>query len=186
MDPILEIASRHGLHVVEDTAQAHGAYYKGRRAGSMGIAGCFSFYPGKNLGAFGDGGAVCTNNKDLADKIKFWQNWGAVKKYHHELKGGNSRLDAIQAAVLGVKLKYLDENNSLRRNLADRYTARLSKECPEVKVPSCASDVVHVWHLYVVQVPRRDDLLAFLHKNGVMAGLWVHMYICCTCAHATL
>lgn len=101
MDAVLAVAKKHGLFVVEDAAQAHGARYKGRRAGSMGDVGCFSFYPGKNLGAFGDGGAIVTSNAELAGRVRWWRSWGAAKKYHHEIKGGNSRLDAIQAAVLG-------------------------------------------------------------------------------------
>lgn len=105
MDPILDIAKSHKLFVIEDAAQAHGATYKGRRAGSMGDAGCFSMYPGKNLGAFGDGGAITTNSSELAKNIRWWRSWGAAKKYHHELKGGNSRLDTLQAAVLSAKLR---------------------------------------------------------------------------------
>lgn len=183
MDRILAIAQKHDLIVVEDAAQAHGAIYKGeRRAGSMGAAGCFSFYPGKNLGAFGDGGAIVTNDETLAAKIKEWRSWGAKKKYVHDVKGGNSRLDSIQAAVLGVKLQHLDDWNSARRRAAAMYTDRLSSVAGLVapggdkilQLPVCGGDgdpARHVWHLYVIQCARRDELLAHLHANNVGAGI---------------
>lgn len=188
MDRILAIAQKYDLIVVEDAAQAHGAVYKGdRRAGSMGAAGCFSFYPGKNLGAFGDGGAIVTNDETLAAKITEWRSWGAKKKYVHDVKGGNSRLDSIQAAVLGVKLQHLDDWNAARRRAAAMYTERLSSveglvthgEEKVMRLPVCGgsggsggSDPArHVWHLYVIQCARRDELLAHLHANNVGAGI---------------
>ena len=178
MDPIMEIARRHNLTVVEDTAQAHGAFYKGRRAGSIGNAGCFSFYPGKNLGAFGDGGCICTNDDEIARKVVEWRSWGAKKKYVHDVKGGNSRLDSIQAAVLSVKLLYLDEWNQARRHAAAHYITLLQDMCAkfpqaELVLPQCAGDdeTRHVWHLFCVQVNRRDELLKHLNQNGVGAGV---------------
>ena len=149
MDPILAIADKHGLLVFEDAAQAHGARYKGRRTGSLGHAAGFSFYPGKNLGAYGDGGAVVTNDADLAERIRMLRNLGMKKKYHHEIKGFNHRLDTIQAAVLNVKLPYLDGWNEGRRRAAERY-ATLLGELPLV-TPAVAPDVEHVYHLYVIR-----------------------------------
>ena len=182
MDAIMDIAQRHNIKVVEDTAQAHGALYKGRRAGSIGDVGCFSFYPGKNLGAFGDGGAICTNDDEIARRVIEWRSWGAKKKYVHEVKGGNSRLDSIQAAVLSVKLKYLDDWNEQRRNAANKYVQTLSVLSAEwegqgiatgLELPQCVgSDKTrHVWHLFCVQVHDRDNLLKFLHSKGVGAGI---------------
>ena len=185
MDQILAIAQKHGLLVVEDAAQAHGAIYKckdGRemRAGSLGIAGCFSFYPGKNLGAFGDAGAIVTNSDVLATRIKEWRSWGARKKYVHEVKGGNSRLDSIQAAVLGVKLQHLDAWNKKRQTAAVMYTNKLSSVDGLVasdgehvlQLPVCLNNErQHVWHLYVIQCQRRDELLTYLQSNGVGAGI---------------
>ena len=184
MDSILDIAKRYDLIVVEDAAQAHGAIYKGaRRAGSMGHAGCFSFYPGKNLGAFGDGGMIVTKSSTLAQKIKEWRSWGAKKKYVHDVKGGNSRLDSIQAAVLGVKLQHLDAWNASRRCAARMYTSKLSsvdglvaKDSNKIiQLPICDNGdnegLHHVWHLYVIQCARRDELLKHLNDNGVGASI---------------
>mgnify|MGYP001393750949 CR=1 FL=1 len=126
LDEICNIASKYNLYVIEDAAQAHGAKYKGKKIGSHGHIVAWSFYPGKNLGAFGDGGAIVTNNDELSEKIKWWRSWGAAKKYHHEIKGGNSRLDSIQAAVLNVKLKYIDQFNSEREQHAKMYTNLIS------------------------------------------------------------
>ncbi|MBZ0251701.1 MAG: DegT/DnrJ/EryC1/StrS family aminotransferase, partial [Candidatus Methylomirabilis sp.] len=170
MDAVLAIAREHGLKVVEDACQAHGAVYKGRRAGTMGDAGCFSFYPGKNLGAYGDGGAVVTNSDGLADELLYWRNWGSRVKYHHEVKGLNSRLDTLQAAVLGVKLRRLDAWNGLRRRWAGLYGERLAG-VGDLKLPETPSDGEHVWHLYVVETDARDALLASLHEQGVGAGI---------------
>ena len=167
--------------MVEDTAQAHGAMYKGVRAGSIGDVGCFSFYPGKNLGAFGDGGAICTNNDEIARQVIEWRSWGAKKKYVHDVKGGNSRLDSIQAAVLFVKLKYLDQWNEQRRKASNGYCQRLAllseewldNDTSNLILPECVGNdpLRHVWHLFVIQVNDRDQLLEFLHANKVGAGI---------------
>jgi len=158
------------LKVVEDTSQAHGAYYKGKRAGSMGDAGCFSFYPGKNLGAYGDGGALVTNDDELATRIQWWRSWGAKKKYHHELKGGNSRLDTVQAVVLDVKLKYMDDWNNSRLKLSEYYHEQL-KGVGDLITPQTPPNTVPVWHLYVVRTKKRDELLKFLNGGGIGAGI---------------
>ena len=171
MDAIMAIAKKHNLYVIEDAAQAHGATYKGQRAGSIGNIGCFSFYPGKNLGAFGDGGAIVTNNDELVQKIRWWQSWGAKKKYHHEIKGGNSRLDSIQAAVLDVKLQYMDKFNEERREHAKLYSDLLSKQGMKIKLPCVAEKVNPVWHLYVIQVDKRDELLQYLQGKHIGAGI---------------
>jgi len=169
MDPLIEIASRHGLKIVEDACQAHGATYKGRSAGSMGDLGCFSFYPGKNLGAYGDGGAIATNNDEYADKLVFWRNWGSKVKYHHEVKGVNSRLDTMQAAILRVKLPHLAEWNRLRRQHAARYTELLSGT--NVVTPRVMPYGEHVFHLYVVRVRNQHMALKKLHNAGIAAGI---------------
>jgi len=170
MDAVNAIAKKHNLKVVEDASQGHGALYKGKRAGSMSDAGCFSFYPGKNLGAYGDGGGLVTNNEELATRIQWWRSWGAKKKYHHELKGGNSRLDTIQAVVLDTKLKYMDDWNGQRRKTAAMYDAKL-KGIGDLVMPKTPPDTVPVWHLYVVRTEKRDALLKFLNDNGVGAGI---------------
>jgi len=170
MDPIIALAKKYNLKVIEDASQAHGALYKGRRCGSMGDCGCFSLYPGKNLGAYGDAGCIITNDEDLATRINWWRNWGAKKKYHHELKGGNSRLDTIQAAVLSVKLKYMDSWNGRRGELAAYYSEKL-KGVGDFVTPVIASGVVSVWHLYVVRTAKRDALLKFLNDSGIGAGI---------------
>lgn len=158
------------MKVIEDASQAHGATYKGKRAGSFGDASCFSFYPGKNVGAFGDGGALLTNNDELATRVQWWRSWGAKKKYHHELKGGNSRLDTIQAVVLDVKLKYMDDWNAHRRWVAVTYTKKLAG-VGDLVLPQIPKDCVPVWHLYVVRTEKRDALLEFLNKTGIGAGI---------------
>jgi len=170
MDPILELAERKGLIVIEDVAQAHGAEYKGRSAGSMGTLGCFSFYPGKNLGAYGDGGLVVTGDDELAEKLRRLRDFGSLVKYEHPMIGFNSRLDTIQAAVLNVKLKYLARWNEARRQCARTYTDLLSAE-PMVITPRTMAYGTHVFHLYVVQVPHRDEVLRGLHAAGIGAGI---------------
>jgi len=170
MDEVLRIAKKHNLKVVEDTSQAHGAMYKGKRAGSMGDCGCFSFYPGKNLGAYGDGGGLITNSDELAQRVQWWRSWGAMKKYHHELKGGNSRLDTVQAVVLDVKLKYMDAWNGNRRNHSAVYAEKL-KGVGDLVLPKTPPGTVPVWHLYVVRTEKRDKLLDFLNKGGIGAGI---------------
>ena len=170
MDPILAIAAAHGLHVVEDACQAHGAEYKGRKAGSMGIAGCFSFYPGKNLGAYGEGGAVVTNDDAVASKIRMFRDQGQSKKYFHDVIGWNARLDGIQGAVLKVKLKYLGAWNEFRREHAREYD-RLLAPLAGVIVPRQAAYVKHVYHIYAIRVKQRDRLMSALAEKGVSCGI---------------
>jgi dTDP-4-amino-4,6-dideoxygalactose transaminase len=167
MDPIRALAAEHGLKVVEDAAQAHGARYKGHPAGSLGDAAGFSFYPGKNLGAYGDGGAITTGDDALAERLRLLRNWGSRRKYHHEEPGLNSRLDSLQAAVLGVKLRYLDGWNALRRRHADAYDAALG----EIRRPLDRAGDEPVFHLYVIRTPQRDALLEALHADGIQAGI---------------
>jgi dTDP-4-amino-4,6-dideoxygalactose transaminase len=157
MDPILSIGRKHGLKVVEDNAQAQGARYKGRRTGSLGDAAGNSFYPGKNLGAFSDAGAVTTNDGELAARIRALRNYGSKKKYHYDEKGFNSRLDELQAAFLSVKLGKLDEWNARRRNVAARYLAELGGT-PGLTLPFVPEWAEPVWHLFVVRHPQRDAL----------------------------
>ena len=166
MDPIIEIARRYNLKVVEDAAQAHGAKYKGRIVGSLGEAAGFSFYPGKNLGAFGDGGAVTTNDEEIARKIRALRNYGSERKYYNILKGYNSRLDPLQAAFLRVKLKKLDEWNERRKNFAKEYLIKLSG-ISELTVPHVPEWADPVWHLFVVRHPRRDNLQKYLAEMGI-------------------
>ncbi len=169
MDPILEIARERKLRVIEDAAQAHGATYKGRRCGSIGDLGCFSFYPGKNLGAYGDGGAVVTRDAALAEKIRHLRNWGQKAKYVHTEKGYNSRLDTVQAAVLRVKLRRLAEWNDLRRRAAARYCDLLAGT--GLTLPNVASWASPVWHLFVVQTDDRPRLQQALDAANVVHGI---------------
>lgn len=165
MDPIMAIAREHGLIVIEDNAQAQGALYKGRVTGSLGHAAATSFYPGKNLGAFGDGGGVVTDDADIANKVRVLRNYGSTKKYHHAVQGQNSRLDEIQAAVLRVKLRHLAQGNQERQAIAGRYTAALSG-CP-VSPPASPDWAQPVWHLYVIESDRRDALQAHLQDQSI-------------------
>lgn len=168
MDPIMEIARRHGLIVIEDACQAHGARYRGRPVGSIGHAAAFSFYPAKNLGAYGDGGLVVTNDPQVADTLRLLRNYGQREKYHHLRLGYNRRLDTLQAAVLRVKLRHLDEWNAARR----RHAARYGEVLPEsVMLPTVPDYAEPVWHLYVVQVAERDALRAFLAERGIATGI---------------
>lgn len=171
MDPILELAQKHGLKVIEDNAQAQGARYKGRRTGSLGDAAGNSFYPGKNLGAFGDAGAVTTNDPELADRVRTLRNYGSKKKYYNDCKGYNSRLDELQAAFLRVKLKKLDEWNGRRRTVAAQYLADL-RELPGLILPFVPAWVDPVWHLFVVRHQNRDDLQQQLTQAGI--GTLIH------------
>ena len=170
MDPILAIAKKHGLRVVEDSAQAHGAEYKGRRAGSMGDAGSFSFYPGKNLGAFGEAGGVVTNDPDLAAKIRTLRDHGQARKYHHSMIGWNSRMDGIQAAVLRTKLRYLEAGNQRRREIARQYSQELIG-MDLVQRPQVAEYARHVFHIYAVRVPNRDEVLREMGEAGISCGI---------------
>src|SRR5438046_5088220 len=170
VDPILEIARRHGLKVIEDACQAHGAEYKGRKAGSLGIAGCFSFYPGKNLGALGEAGAVVTNNEELRNKIQMLRDHGQAKKYHHALIGWNARMDGIQGAALQVKLKHLDGANQARRANARFYDQHLA-EVEGVILPTEADYARHVYHLSVVRVQHRDRVVQAMANRGIACGI---------------
>ena len=170
LDPILEIARRHEVRVIEDCAQAHGAKYKGRRVGSYGDMGCFSFYPTKNLGAIGDGGMVVTNNPELAERALLLRQYGWADRYVSSITGWNSRLDELQAAILRVKLPYLDADNAKRVGLADLYNDSLSGT--RLTLPQRGGEVDHIYHLYVVRSPQRDDLQSFLKSKGV--GALVH------------
>ncbi|MEA1947815.1 MAG: DegT/DnrJ/EryC1/StrS family aminotransferase, partial [Thermodesulfobacteriota bacterium] len=171
MDPILEIAQKNGIAVIEDACQAHGANYDiSRKAGAMGAVGCFSFYPGKNLGAFGEGGAIITENESIAQKIRMIRDHGQHKKYFHDLEGYNGRLDAIQAGVLRIKLKRLGQWNKLRRKNAAYYHELLS-EIPSVTLLTEAEFAESVYHLYVILVDDRDGLQQFLASKGIATGL---------------
>jgi dTDP-4-amino-4,6-dideoxygalactose transaminase len=170
MDPILTLARQHDIRVVEDAAQAHGAYYKKKRIGGHGDIVCWSFYPGKNLGAMGDGGAITTNRADLADKVKVLSNYGSRTKYVNEVQGVNSRLDPIQAAVLGVKLKYLDEWSERRRKIADIYTKALKGT--DLILPYVPDWAEPVWHLYVVRSNNRNTLQRRIEASGI--GTLIH------------
>jgi dTDP-4-amino-4,6-dideoxygalactose transaminase len=169
MDPILAIARKHGLVVIEDAAQAHGAEYKGRRAGGMGDMGCFSFYPGKNLGAAGEGGMVVTANPEFARTVRMLRDWGAEKKYHHVLKGYNFRMEAIQGAILRVKLRHLETWTEARRSAARRYDELLLGS--GVGLPRQKGYARHVYHIYAVRTPEREALQGSLHAQGVQTGI---------------
>ncbi|MCJ7472343.1 MAG: DegT/DnrJ/EryC1/StrS family aminotransferase [Actinobacteria bacterium] len=170
MDSILEIAKQNSLYVVEDCAQAHGARYKGKKAGTFGDIGCFSFYPGKNLGAYGDGGAIITDNKELEEKIRKFANHGRSEKYNHEFEGINSRLDGMQAAILSVKLKHLEEWNNKRNTNARTYNEKL-KGIKDLITPVIPYDRDHFFHLYVIRSKERDRLKKFLTENGISCGI---------------
>ena len=169
MDPILAIAERHGLVVIEDACQAHGAEYKGRRAGSMGDMGCFSFYPGKNLGAYGEGGMVVTDNAEYARTIRMLRDWGAEKKYQHVLKGYNFRLEGIQGAVLRVKLRHLEAWTEARRAAAARYDRLLAGS--GVPTPEALAHNRHVYHIYAIRTPQRQAWQDALHAQGIQTGI---------------
>lgn len=171
IDPILEIAARYDLKVIEDAAQAHGSCYKGRQVGALGDAAGFSFYPGKNLGALGDAGAVTTSDDQLADSIRMLRNYGSRVKYHNEMKGFNSRLDPMQAAFLNVKLPHLDKWNKQRQAAANSYLSRLAA-IKEIKLPVTAPQVEHAWHLFVIQTAKRDALQKHLEQAGI--GTLIH------------
>jgi dTDP-4-amino-4,6-dideoxygalactose transaminase len=169
MDPIRQMADQHGLIVIEDACQAHGARYKGRRAGSLGHIAAFSFYPGKNLGAYGDGGMVVTNYREVAKHVEMLRNYGQQEKYHHLIRGYNRRLDTLQAAVLRVKLKYLEQWNAARRQHAELYRVVLDASAAVTPVEAMGSE--SVWHLFVIRVDRRDALREFLATQGISAGI---------------
>ena len=170
MDPILEIANRHRIPVLEDSAQAVDATDKGRKAGSVGTAGCFSFYPGKNLGAFGEAGAVITNDSNLAQKIRAYRDHGQEKKYHHSFVGWNGRMDGIQAAVLSIKLKRISVATEGRRSAALRYNDLLGKN-ESIVLPQENSDKKHVYHVYATRIAKRDQVLPALKDRGIECGI---------------
>lgn len=165
MDPILEIARKHNLRVIEDAAQAHGAEYRGRRAGTMGDVACFSFYPGKNLGAYGDAGALVTNDAELAERARMLRNHGRVSKYEHQIVGYGYRLDALQAAILGAKLPHLDAWNARRREIADYYTELLTNT--DLVTPYCPPHITPIYHIYAVLSKHRDALQKHLKARGI-------------------
>jgi dTDP-4-amino-4,6-dideoxygalactose transaminase len=167
LDPILEIAKKYDLRVIEDCSQAHGAMYKGKRVGSFGDLACFSFYPTKNLGALGDGGIVVTDQPKLAQRLRLLREYGWAERYVSHFPGGNSRLDEVQAAILRVKLHYLDQDNAARARIASMYNAELIG-CDMV-LPTCRQETSHVHHLYVVRTPRRDALNQHLKDKGIAA-----------------
>jgi dTDP-4-amino-4,6-dideoxygalactose transaminase len=170
MDPIMEIARTHHLFVIEDACQAHGAQYKGRPVGSIGHAGCFSFYPGKNLGAYGEAGAVVTNDSELAQKIRMFREHGQTKKYYHHVIGWNDRMDGIQGAVLSAKLKHLNEWNDKRRKHARLYN-QLLRDVKGVKTPIEADYARHVYHIYAIRTKNRDALMKLLGEKGIQCGI---------------
>ncbi|WP_428425429.1 DegT/DnrJ/EryC1/StrS family aminotransferase [Pararhizobium sp.] len=170
MDAIMAIAGRHGIAVIEDACQAHGAEYKGRRAGSIGASGCFSFYPGKNLGACGEGGIVVTNNDAHAKAIRMLRDWGQERRYHHLVKGFNYRMDGIQGAILRVKLRHLDAWTAARRTHAARYSSLLSG-LDTVETPTEVAYRRHVYHVYAIRCRDRDALHRALEAEGIQSGL---------------
>ncbi len=180
MDSIMAIADKYHLYVIEDCAQAHGALYKGKKAGSFGNAAGFSFYPGKNLGALGDGGAVVSNDKEIADKVRALGNYGSDYKYHHIYKGHNSRLDEMQAAFLSVKLRHLDRMNEERRRIANRYLTEIHND--DIVLPYVIDEVVPVWHIFGIRCARRDGLEVYLKDKGIGTNkhypIPIHMQEC--------
>jgi dTDP-4-amino-4,6-dideoxygalactose transaminase len=169
MDPIMKIAHGYGLTVIEDAAQAHGAEYKGRRVGSIGDLGCFSFYPGKNLGAYGEGGAVTTNIADHARIIRMLRDWGQERKYHHIVKGYNYRMDGLQGAILRVKLRHLEAWTMARQGCAERYSRLLTNA--NVQLPQVMPDRLHVYHVYAVRAKNRNKVQNDLHEGGIQTGI---------------
>ncbi len=169
MDKIIDLAKKYNLKVVEDAAQAHGAIYKGRRIGSIGDIACFSFYPGKNLGAYGDGGAITTNSYELSEKVRLLSQHGSKNKYKHIVPGYNSRLDGLQAAILRIKLKYIEEWTEMRRRNARYYNKLLSDS--NYIIPIEEDDTRHVYHLYVVRVNDRNSFIKFLNEKGIQTGI---------------
>ena len=170
MDPILDVANRHGIPVLEDACQAHGSEYKGRRAGSLGIAAAFSMYPGKNLGALGEAGAITTNDANLRQTMATLRDHGQSKKYHHSMIGWNGRMDGIQGACLSIKLKHLDKWNESRRKHADRYRELLG-DVAGLILPKAAKDRTHVYHIFAVRVKERDQRLKMLGERGISCGI---------------
>lgn len=169
MDKIWLLAEKYGLKIIEDSAQAHGAMYKGRHTGNLGDASGFSFYPGKNLGCMGDGGCITTNDDELAFKIRTIANYGSDYKYHHIFKGTNSRLDEIQAAVLDVKLEHLDADNNRRREIAQYYRENMKNS--KITLPKTYDENAHVWHIFAVRTDAREKLQKYLEDNGIQTNI---------------
>lgn len=169
MDKIYQLAKKYNLKIIEDSAQAHGALYNGKKTGSLADASGFSFYPGKNLGCMGDGGAVTTNDDELAFKIRSIANYGSDRKYHHIFKGINSRLDEIQAAILDVKLRYLDNDNQKRREIAKYYRENIKN--PNIILPKAYDEKSHVWHIFAIRCNKRDELQKYLQKNEIQTNI---------------
>ena len=165
MDRIQSLCKQYDLYLIEDCAQSHGAKYAGKMTGTLGDVGCFSFYPSKNLGCFGDGGAITTNNKELADKIRIYRNYGSEKRYHNQVIGTNSRLDELQAGLLRVKLKYMHELEAERIQIATRFLTEINN--PFIKLPQVKDNCTHVWHLFVIYAVARDALQTHLNDNGI-------------------
>ena len=170
MERLMSIVEQNDLILIEDCAQSHGAYYNNKRLGSFGVMSTHSFYPGKNLGAFGDGGAICSSNYELTHKLRKMRNNGSIEKYKHEIFGRNSRLDTLQAAVLDIKLQHLDSNNEKRRKNAQLY-CELLKHVGEIQLPKIEEGCVPVYHLFIVRAYKRDELKKFLEENGVSTGI---------------
>jgi len=170
MQPIVDFCKKHGLYLVEDCAQAHGCTDEGKAAGTFGDIGCFSFYPTKNLGAFGDGGAVWVASKELAEKFRVFRNYGSDKKYHNRVQGANSRLDELQAALLRVKLRHLDSLNEEKQRIAARYLEEIKN--PLIRLPQTSPGTENVWHQFVICCSRRDSLAAYLKERGI--GTQIH------------
>jgi dTDP-4-amino-4,6-dideoxygalactose transaminase len=172
MDSLVDFSEQHGLFFIEDACQAHGAKWKGKSAGTFGVSGCFSFFPSKNLGAFGDGGAIAVNDIGMAKKLQQLRNYGSTKKYHHDICGTNSRLDSLQAAVLSIKMKYLEDWNKKRFQIACHYAEKL-KGLTSIIPPTFdqSKPENHVFHLFVATCDRRDELQVFLTKHGIQTGV---------------
>ncbi len=185
MDPILEFARENEVPVIEDASQAHGALYKGRKVGSLGDIGCFSFYPGKNLGAFGEAGASVTNNPELDRKIRVLREHGQTSKYYHSMIGWNCRMDGIQAAVLRIKLRHLERGNQARRSHAARYN-RAFEGTDGIIAPHAAGFAQHVYHIYAIRVQERDELLQHLEREGIGCGVHYPVPIHLQDAYASL
>lgn len=181
MDRIMEIAKKYNLTIVEDCAQAHMAEFEGRKVGNFGVAGCFSFYPGKNLGAYGEGGAVICSNEEFWKRIQAIKEHGSFKKYYHEYLGHNYRLEGIQGAILDVKLKYIESWTDKRRKNADLYRNYLS-DVDSIILPKESKNVKHVYHLFVIRTKKRDELNKYLNENGIQTG--IHYPIPCHLQHS--
>lgn len=184
MGPILEIAGRYGLAVIEDAAQAHGATYHGTRVGALGDIGCFSFYPGKNLGAYGEAGCVTTDNPNWARKLRMMRNWGCEQRYLHQIRGFNYRMEAMQGAVLRVKLRQLDSWNEVRRKCAAAYHKRLSQT--GLILPRTSPNRQHVYHVFAIRALQRDELRRRLQEDGIETGIHYPLPIHCQTAYADL